>query len=199
MELLFKTVLGSYFVLFISIALFHRSYLLYKKTGINALAQTSDDRTLKILAIILKIHLFAAVSLVVDYIFKLNIISVNRFQWIPNLISGSIGSLVLIFCLYFIIRAQQQMQTSWRLEVDLNHPAKLITEGLFNYSRNPIFMALRLSYFALFLIIPCPFSLIILIIGDLAFQFQVQKEELYLHQVYSDEYTNYCLHVPRWL
>ena len=158
MEWLFEAVLVSYFILFITVALFFRSYMLYKKTGINALRQASGDRTLRILAIVFKIQLTAAVSLIVDDFYGWGFLSAHHFEWIPPLVGGGVGSILLILCFFVIVIAQQQMKTSWRIEIDRSNKAQLITRGLFKYSRNPIFVALRFSYLALFLMIPCPMS-----------------------------------------
>ncbi len=199
MELLFKSILTGYFVLFLSIALLYRSYRVYKKTGINALTQSQEDSVLKTLAIILKIHLLLVIGLIVDYVFGFDFLTANRFDWIPALLSAGIGSLLLIMCLALIITAQTQMSSSWRLEIDSKNKAELITNGLFKYSRNPILLALRLGYFAMFLIIPCPYSLMIFLLGDICFQLQVRKEEQYLQNIYSTEYLMYCSQVRRWL
>ncbi|NOQ76641.1 MAG: hypothetical protein GQ475_02380 [Methylococcaceae bacterium] len=199
MELIFKSILTGYFVLFLTIALLYRSYLVYKKTGINALTQTQEDNTLKILAVILKIHLLLVTGLIVDYIFDFNFLTANRFEWVPSLLSAGIGSVLLIICLTLIITAQTQMSSSWRLEIDCKNKAQLITTGVFKYSRNPILLALRSGYFAMFLIIPCPYSLITFLLSDICFQLQVRKEEHYLHKIYNDDYLVYCSQVKRWL
>ena len=199
MELIFKSILTGYFFLFLTIALLYRSYRVYKKTGINALTQSQEDGTLKILAFILKIHLLLVVGLIVDYVFGFDFLTANRFEWIPALLSAGIGSVLLIICLALIITAQTQMSSSWRLEIDRKNKAELITTGLFKYSRNPILLALRLAYFAMFLIIPCPYSLMTFLVGDICFQLQVRKEEEYLKNIYSNEYFLYCSQVRRWL
>ena len=199
MEWLFKSILSGYFFLFVTIGLLYRSYLVYKLTGINALKQTPADGTLKMIAIILKIHLLMVTGLITDYVFGLGILTGNRFEWIPPVPAGALGSLLLIPCLALIITAQTQMSSSWRIEIDSKSEAKLITSGLFKYSRNPIFAAIRLSYFAMFLIVPCPYSLMTFLIGDICFQLQVRKEEHYLHQVYGNDYLVYSSQVRRWL
>ena len=104
-----------------------------------------------------------------------------------------------MICLAVIITAQTQMSSSWRIEIDRKNKAELITGGLFKYSRNPIFVAIRLSYFAMFLIIPCPFSLLTFLVGDLCFQIQVRKEEHYLHEAFGHDYLVYCSQVRRWV
>ena len=79
MELIFKSILVSYFALFLGIGLLYRSYLVYKQTGINALKQSPEDSTLKIVAIILKIHLLLVALLIIDYVFGSGTLSGNRF------------------------------------------------------------------------------------------------------------------------
>lgn len=199
MELFFKSVLFGYFFLFLVMALLWRSYLIYKKTGINALTQSNQHSFLKFLAIVFKIHLIMILGLVVDYVFEYNVLTGNRFDFLPIRFTASIGCLILFMSFMIIITAQHQMKTSWRIEIDARNSTPLIEEGLFRYSRNPIFLALRLSYFAMFLIVPCPYSLITFLIGDLAFQAQVRQEEQHLGRAHGAEYRDYCSRAPRWL
>jgi protein-S-isoprenylcysteine O-methyltransferase Ste14 len=199
MELFFKSVLFGYFFLFLSTALFWRSYVIYKETGINALTQSNQDSLLKFLAIIFKIHLLMVLGLVVDYVFEFNVLTGNRFGFLPIRFTAPIGCLILFMSFLIIMTAQHQMNTSWRIEIDTGNTTPLIKTGLFHYSRNPIFLALRLSYFGMFLIVPCPYSLTTFLIGDFAFQAQVRQEEQHLRKTHGARYMDYCSHVQRWL
>ena len=199
MDLVFKSILTGYFILFVCFGLLYRSYIIYKKTSINALNQVPEDRTLKILAFAFKIHLLLVLGLIIDYTNDLGFLTARRFEFIDPTIAGSLGSILLVLCLALIIHSQNQMKSSWRIEIDSSNKAELITEGIFQYSRNPIFLALRVSYFAMFLIIPCPYSLLVLLIGDVCFQLQVRKEEQYLQNIYGEEYRNYSSQVRRWI
>ncbi|MDH5427029.1 MAG: isoprenylcysteine carboxylmethyltransferase family protein [Nitrospirota bacterium] len=180
-------------------ALLWRSYSIYKKTGINALTQSNQDSFLKFLAIVFKIHLIMVLGLVGDYVFDYNVLTGNRFDFVPIRFTASIGSLLLFLCFITIITAQNHMKTSWRIEIDTRSATRLIETGFFRFSRNPIFLALRLSYFAMFLIVPCPYSLLTFLIGDLAFQAQVRQEEQHLSNAHGAIYLHYCSRVPRWL
>jgi protein-S-isoprenylcysteine O-methyltransferase Ste14 len=135
----------------------------------------------------------------VDYVFEYNVLTGNRFDFLPIRFAASIGCLILFMSFMIIMTAQSQMKTSWRIEIDAKNSTPLIEAGLFRYSRNPIFLALRLSYFAMFLIVPCPYSLITLLIGDLAFQAQVRQEEQHLSRTHGAVYRDYCSRAPRWL
>ena len=199
MDFVFKSILTGYFILFIGFGLLYRTYVIYKKTSINALNQVPEDRALKILAVAFKIHLLLVIGLIIDYTNDFGFLTARRFEFIDPAIAGSLGSILLIFCLVLIIHSQNQMKNSWRIEIDSSNEAELITEDIFKYSRNPIFLALRVSYFAMFLIIPCPYSLFVFLIGDICFQLQVRKEEQYLLDIYGEEYRNYSSHVRRWI
>lgn len=199
MELFFKSVLFGYFFLFLSAALLWRNYVIYLKTGINALTQSNQDSLLKFLAIAFKIHLLMAVGLVVDYFFVCNVLTGNRFAFLPIRFTAPIGCLILFMSFLPIMTAQHHMNTSWRIEIDTRNSTPLIETGLFHYSRNPIFLALRLSYFGMFLIVPCPYSLATFLIGDFAFQAQVRQEERHLSKTHGARYLDYCSHVRRWL
>ena len=199
MDLVFKSILTGYFNLFIGFGLLCRSYIIYKKTSINALNQVPEDRALKLLAFAFKIHLLLVIGLIIDYINDFGFLTASRFEFIDHTIAGGLGSILLVLCLALIIHSQNQMKSSWRIEIDSSNKAELITEGIFKYSRNPIFLALRASYFAMFLIIPCPYSLFVFLIGDICFQLQVRKEEQYLQNIYGEEYRNYSSQVRRWL
>jgi len=199
MDLIFKSILTGYFILFVAFGLLYRTYIIYKKTTINALNQVPEDRTLKILAVAFKIHLLLVVGLIIDYTNDYGFLTARRFELIDPTIAGGLGSVLLLFCLALIIHSQNQMKSSWRIEIDSSNKAELITEGIFKYSRNPIFLALRASYFAMFLIVPCPYSLFVFLMGDICFQLQARKEEQYLQDIYGEEYSNYSSHVRRWL
>lgn len=199
MELFFKAVLLGYFTLFVTIALLWRSRLVFRQTGVNALTQSNKSPLLKFLAIVFKLHLALALGLVVDYVFGLGTLSANRFSFLVSDTIATAGSVLLMLCLVLIVTAQNQMKTSWRIEIDTENSTALIGRGLFRHSRNPIFLALRLSYFAMFLIVPCPYSLITLLIGDLAFQMQVRQEEQHLLKTHGSEYVDYCSRVRRWV
>ncbi|MCJ8272764.1 MAG: isoprenylcysteine carboxylmethyltransferase family protein [Psychrosphaera sp.] len=199
MELIFKWVLLSYFVLFISIALLYRTYRVYKTTGINALKQKPQERSLKLLAVALKVHFVLIVGLIVDHSFNLGVLTTKRIECLDSTFTSPIGAVLLCICLPVIVLSQVQMSSSWRIEVDSQTNNELITLGLFKYSRNPIFLAIRTSYFAMFLVVPCPYSLAVFIFGDICFMTQVYKEEQALKQVYGADYQHYCDRVPRWI
>jgi protein-S-isoprenylcysteine O-methyltransferase Ste14 len=147
------------------------------------------------LAAALKVHFVLIVGLIVDHSFSIGILTANRFTWLDSNITAAIGTVLLFICLPVIVLSQVQMSSSWRIEVDSQTNNDLITYGLFQYSRNPIFLAIRTGYFAMFLVVPCPYSLAVFIFGDICFMTQIYKEEQALKQVYGNDYQQYCARV----
>lgn len=88
---------------------------------------------------------------------------------------------------------------SFRVGIDENHPDKLITSGVFAFSRNPLYVAFALILLGQFLI----FSnwILLLYIGAAAWLFhrQVLREEDYLKKHYGKEYAEYCSRVRRYI
>ena len=104
-----------------------------------------------------------------------------------------LGFLIPTLCLFKFKKAKTNVEP-WR-------PAnKLIIEGIYNYSRNPIYVGLLIvglgisvlvnSLWMLLILIPFIFLLHILVI---------QKEEAYLESRFGDEYLDYKKKVRRWI
>lgn len=90
-------------------------------------------------------------------------------------------------------------RNSFRIGIDLNQPGKLITTGVFAYSRNPIYVALTIILIGQFLIFPSWILLLYIAAGGLVFHRQVLREEKFLMQQYGKEYIEYCKQVRRYL
>lgn len=109
------------------------------------------------------------------------------------------GWLALLASLLWTTLAQAQMGLSWRIGIDTRHQTALVSHGLFAHSRNPIFLAMRVSLVGLFLLRPNALTLVILTAGELLIQLQVRHEEAFLRQQHGAVYAEYCARTPRWL
>jgi protein-S-isoprenylcysteine O-methyltransferase Ste14 len=88
---------------------------------------------------------------------------------------------------------------SFRVGIDTEHPDKLITTGVFAYSRNPIYLAFGLVFVGQFLVFSNWILLVYLIAGAWLVHRQVLREEAYLKQHYGGEYLAYCQRVRRYI
>jgi protein-S-isoprenylcysteine O-methyltransferase Ste14 len=88
---------------------------------------------------------------------------------------------------------------SFRIGIDTDHPDKLITSGIFAFSRNPIYVAFAGVLIGEFLTFP-NWILLVYLAGFVALVHrQVLREEDYLQGHYGQNYLDYCKRVRRYL
>jgi protein-S-isoprenylcysteine O-methyltransferase Ste14 len=88
---------------------------------------------------------------------------------------------------------------SFRVGIDTDHPDRLITTGIFGFSRNPIYVAFATVLIGEFLVFPNWILLVYLAAATWLFHRQVLREEAYLKDHYGPEYIEYCKRVRRYL
>jgi len=109
-----------------------------------------------------------------------------------------IGAAICIVGLIIFLISMISFGKSFRVGLDEQHPGKLITTGVFAYSRNPIYAAFGFILIGIFLIFPNWIFLIYIVLGFLVFSRQVLLEESSLKKQYGEEYTEYCKNVRRY-
>jgi len=90
-------------------------------------------------------------------------------------------------------------ERSFRIGIDSEHPDRLITTGVFAFSRNPIYVAFFSILLGQFLVLPGWLTLIYLGGAAGLFHRQVLREEAFLKPHYGAEYAAYCARVRRYL
>ena len=88
---------------------------------------------------------------------------------------------------------------SFRVGIDVDRPDKLVTTGVFAWSRNPIYVALFLVLAGQFLVFPNWVPLVYLFAGTWLFHRQVLREEEFMQRQYGEEYAAYCRRVRRYV
>jgi protein-S-isoprenylcysteine O-methyltransferase Ste14 len=88
---------------------------------------------------------------------------------------------------------------SFRVGIDTERPDKLITTGIFAFSRNPIYVGFALILLGQFLISSSWLLLAYLLAGYWLFHRQVLREEQFLSKYYGDSFENYRQRVRRYL
>src|SRR5262245_597355 len=88
---------------------------------------------------------------------------------------------------------------SFRVGIDIDHPDKLVTTGVFAFSRNPIYVAFGLVLLGQFLVFPNGILLVYLPAGIWLIHRQVLREEALLRKHYGQDYAEYCNQVRRYL
>jgi len=89
--------------------------------------------------------------------------------------------------------------SSFRVGIDENAPDKLVTNGMFAVSRNPIYVCFLMFFAGLFLIHRNIVIAVAVVLFALAIHRQVLKEERFLISHYGKEYAEYRKKVRRYL
>ena len=107
-------------------------------------------------------------------------------------------SLCLIGLLIFFA-ALVSFGNAWRVGIDKKNSNRLVTGGIFAYSRNPIFLFMNMYFFGTFLIFPTLFFLASFLCFAIGVHIQILNEELFLESKFGLEYVQYCKRVRRYI
>jgi protein-S-isoprenylcysteine O-methyltransferase Ste14 len=88
---------------------------------------------------------------------------------------------------------------SWRLGIDRETPGALVTNGIFAWTRNPIYIALDLFLIGAFLLQGRLVLLLLALINVALFDLLIRREESFLAEAYGQAYRDYCPRVGRYL
>lgn len=200
MDQLLKYLLPAYLLLFFGLAFFWRSYLVWKRLGVNPYALGGGDTAHDFIGKLFRLTLVAAAGIVAAY--SLSEFAYSLLVPIPWLQSNGLviaGLVLMTLALVWVLVAQSQMGDSWRIGIDSSHKTELVQSGVFAISRNPIFLGMKIMLIGLLLTLPTAASLAVLVLGLTLIDIQVRLEEEYLLRTHGEAYTDYLRKVRRWL
>jgi len=196
----FRYFLPIYLVSYIIAAFFWRSYVVWKKTKVNPVVFKGSDSAHDFIGRLFKVLFAGIIVVVVIYSFVPGAYQyLMPIHWFERTWIELTGMVLLFVSLLWTIVAQAQMGNSWRIGIDTEHRTELVRGGVFNISRNPIFVGMILTLFGLFLVIPNGGTLVTLIVGIILIGIQVRLEEEYLARTHGDDYIEYRRNVRRWI
>lgn len=91
------------------------------------------------------------------------------------------------------------MKDSWRAGIPEKDRTKLVTGGIYSYSRNPAFLGFDLMYIGVLLMFGNLLTLVFSAFAVLMLHLQILQEERYLKNTFGTEYTEYKNRVFRYL
>jgi protein-S-isoprenylcysteine O-methyltransferase Ste14 len=139
--------------------------------------------------------------------FYFYIIFANAFGW-PSITHGEffhsaaaswVGVLLALAAPLLTLWSLISFGRSFRIGIDIDRPDRLVTDGAFAFSRNPIYVAFVVFTVGQFLIFPNWITLIYIAAGALIIHRQVLREEEYLRGRYGHAYAEYCSRVSRYV
>ena len=104
---------------------------------------------------------------------------------------GIIGDLIFLISVLC-------MKDSWRAGIPDSDKTKLVTDGIYRYSRNPAFLGFDLQYIGILLIYFNLLTLIFTMFAVAMLHFQILQEEQYLTVTFGEEYQAYRRQVFRY-
>ena len=128
-----------------------------------------------------------------------NLIKVVFKDILQSYFVSYIGIIITSIGLLIFILAMVSMKTSWRVGIDKKTKSKLITQGIYKYSRNPAFVGFDLMFLGLFFTYSNLLTLSILVINLLSIHKLILQEERHLQDMLHEEYKDYKNRTPRYL
>lgn len=134
--------------------------------------------------------------LVISYVVGEFIIPKYPIIYLFNMVGliGLIVSLIFFFSGFNLFKSYNENP------IPTSDTNRLIKTGIFAYTRNPIYLALVLFQFSMFLV----FENVMYILSSLGLfiwlnNYVIKAEEDYLKNKFGDEFDRYCGAVKRWL
>jgi protein-S-isoprenylcysteine O-methyltransferase Ste14 len=135
-------------------------------------------------------------------------IALHGSGWAPSLFEPRIfhsriaevaGAVLALVAVGLHVAAFVHMGRSWRIGIDPGSRERLVTTGVFAFSRNPIYVALDLLAVSAFAISGSLFFLLSGLVVIASIHVQILREERFLAGVFGAEYESYRGRVGRYL
>ena len=200
MTTLLKILLPIYFALFFGLAMFWRSYVAWKRTGVNPYALGNGDTVHDYVGKLFRFTLIATALVVLAFSLSESLYKLLMpITWLNSSWLVGIGLALLAAALIWVLVAQIQMGDSWRIGIDEKTSSPLVQDGLFGVSRNPIFLGMLVILVGLLFTVPTAATLVVTLVGFTLIHIQVRLEEPFLIDKYGEAYRVYQKRVRRWL
>lgn len=185
------------FIVFFALALVGRSWLAWRRTGRNPIVWPNDDSlegfvarglhaSTLVLLIGLALHGAGASA------------GLGVLPWAGDPTAFWAGVVLFGAALAWVLVAQTQMGSAWRVGIDHVERTTLVERGLFRWSRNPIFFGTRIALLAALLMVPTTLVALALLASELLIQVQTRLEEAHMLALHGEAYRRYCAQVRRW-
>jgi protein-S-isoprenylcysteine O-methyltransferase Ste14 len=145
-----KYFLPLYLFAYFCAAFFWRSFMVWKRTGVNPVVFKGSDDAHDFIRRIFKLLFALIIAVVLVYSFWPSVyVYLMPIDWLERSWLRWTGVLLLLLSLVWTVVAQAQMGESWRIGIDQTHRTNLVQHGVFSRSRNPIFLGMMLTLFGL--------------------------------------------------
>jgi len=166
-----------------------------RKRGVRVIVFGQTDKSDFVLVPVLLAILYAAFAR-----------SLGLPMWAPllkhfwaGIVLGWFGLALCLLAATGFILSLVSFGASFRVGIDEDKSADLVTNGMFAISRNPIYVCFLFVIAGMFLIHRNIVIVVAAVIFSIVIHRQILREEKYLVSRYGDEYAAYCKKVRRYL
>ena len=130
-------------------------------------------------------------------------VSVILLELIPGFVSAEwvriFGAGIGFAAVLFFVASITVMRNNWRAGFDENQDTRLVTAGVYRFSRNPAFVGFDLLYIGCAMMFPNVVNIAFAVIAVVSFHIQILGEENFLSRQFGKEYEDYRSGVRRYL
>ncbi len=166
---------------------------LLKRNGIEAMNFGKLDKTDFL------IPPFALFYIYLVFANAFNLPTVTKHTFIDLQIIAWVGVAFCLAGLALFLWSILSFGRSFRVGIDVENPDRLVTTGVFAFSRNPIYVAFGFVLIGQFLVFPNWILLAYLGAAFWLFHRQVLREEDFLVEHYKKEFQDYAARVKRYI
>jgi len=109
------------------------------------------------------------------------------------------GMIVLALGFALFLSALISFGRSWRVGIDKKTHGEFVTRGVFQFTRNPIFVFIDLLFIGIWMVLGNLFFLLAALIAVAVMDYQIRQEEEYLSGLYGESYRLYRAKVNRYV
>lgn len=119
--------------------------------------------------------------------------------WIDSRLADAIGAMLMSVGLIIGLLAYLHMGRSWRIGIDEDAHEKLVADGVFAWSRNPIYLFIDMLAIGVLLASGTVFFIVTSPIVLLGIHFRILEEERFLVRRYGGQFESYSAATSRYL
>ena len=111
----------------------------------------------------------------------------------------AVAAVIGVGCLALTIRCWLRMGRNWRMDVSLEKPAEIITDGLFARMRHPIYAFSIVLMLCTAVILPTPSMIVVAAIHVVLMNLKARNEEWHLLRTGGETYARYLRRTGRFI
>ncbi len=191
-EEIIRIALPIYFIFYFGYVFIYKSRLVAKDIGKSPMVLPKNDTAYGLIGTYFKItHYLLIVYTIAFGIYPTIRQYLSPFNLLEIIWVQYIGISILLIALVWTITAQENMKIAWRMGIDEVTKTPLVTNGLFAYTRNPVFVGLILGFAGLFLVTPNTLTFVVFLLEFVLIQIQIRLEEEHLEKLHGQVYLEY--------